>query len=64
MGLLSTVRASEGARLGPQDPAGRKQSPSTRLRAELGPVGWSASQAQQLTRYIPVANLLFISDMR
>ena len=37
---------------GPGKQAGASH-PAPGLSAELGPVGWSTSRAQQLTRYIP-----------
>lgn len=54
---LHEVKALEEAGWGPQGPAGGQAGNSRRapgLSAELGLVGWSAAQAQQLTRYIPV----------
>lgn len=46
-----------GGWVGPQGPTGGQAGSSRQApghRAELGPVGWSDAQAQQLTRYIPV----------
>lgn len=69
MGLLSTELGPQGRpggdprvqQAGKQGAVGEHQES---VHQELWLVGWSASQAQQLTRYIPVANLLFTSDMR
>lgn len=63
---LHIVGALAEARVGPRVwQEGREQSVSTRMQGRAGTSGAGQPlHTQQLTRYIPVANLRFTNDMR